>query len=113
MVVLEETFVPELESKANDLIRSIEDKEYRGRVDKDARKIAWDAGQRFVFEEDVKDAERVLKAQDRIQAIEDSKYRPFIEARSLEISREKMHRYVFLEDVLEAESELKCGEGYN
>ena len=39
MVILEETFVPELESKAQDLIKNIENLDYRKKVDKEARKI--------------------------------------------------------------------------
>ena len=104
----EEAFVPALEFKASYLIKNIKDERYRKRVDEEARRIAWYAGQRFVFEEDIRDAERVIKAKDKINSIEDVKYKTLIEDKSLEISRQKFHRYVFIEDVVEAERYFQC-----
>ncbi|MBI2628649.1 hypothetical protein HYW74_01035 [Candidatus Pacearchaeota archaeon] len=105
---VQEIFVPEFESKARDILKSIEDLSYRERVDEEAKRIAWDAGQRFVFEEDIKYAEKVIKAKDKINSIEDLQYKTLIEDKSFEISRQKLHRYVFIEDVLEAERYMAC-----
>ena len=117
MVVLEETFVPELESKAQALINTIKYREinyinYKQKVVEEARKIAWDAGQRFVFREDIIDAERVIKAQYRIQAIKDHHNKSLAEKVSLKISKNKLHRYIFLEDVIKSEELIKRWDLY-